>query len=131
MSFFITSMHIIFGFPLNFLPYVMSIFSTLLTGASFYLRPMWPNHHKRFSLILSSIGATPTRLRISSFLTLSILVLLHIHLNICISAILIFCICCFLLAQHSVSYNKVGLTPSYRTFPSNSGAKLAYFDWKG
>ena len=67
-------------------------------------------YRKRFSLILSSIGATLTRLRISLFLTLSIIVLPHIYLNIHISATLIFCVCCFLLAQHSVPYNKEGLT---------------------
>jgi len=46
-------------------------------------------HHKRFSLIFSSIGATPILVRIS-FLTLSLLVLPHIQRSMRISAILIF-----------------------------------------
>ena len=117
ISFFITSIQVFFGLPLNFLPCSMSIFSTLLTDASIGLRPMWPNHHKRFSLILSPIGTTPTRLRISTFLTLSVLVLPHIHLNIHISTTLIFYVGCFLLVQHSVLYNKEGLTTVLQNFP--------------
>ena len=123
--FFTTSIQIIFGIPLNFLPCLMSIFSTILTGASIGLGPMWPNYRKRFSLILSLIGATPTRLRIFSFLTLSILVLPHIYFNIRISTTLIFYVCCFLLIQ-----------PSYKIFLLNSKLLSHFFtceviiEWK-
>ena len=49
ISFFTTSIQVIFGLSLNFLPYLMSIFSTLLTGASVGLRSI--NMIIRFLLI--------------------------------------------------------------------------------
>ena len=64
---------------------------------------------KSISLNLSSIGATFTISRICSFLILYFQVLPQIHLSICISSTLIFCTFCFLVAQHSLPYNMVGL----------------------
>ena len=86
----ITSIHVFFGLPCVLLTYPNLIRSTRRTGASVGLYRTWPNHHRRFFLIFSSISATPILVRISSFLTLSLLVLPHIQRSMRISATLIF-----------------------------------------
>ena len=67
-----------FGLPYALLTCPNLIQSTRRTDASGGLRRTRLNHRRWFSLIFSSIGATPILVRISSFLTLSLLVLSHI-----------------------------------------------------
>ena len=81
ISFLIISIHVSLGLPLPLaLPWIVKR-SLFLTGASKGFHCMCPNNRNRFSLILSSIGATPTISRICSFRILSFKVLPHIHLN--------------------------------------------------
>ena len=72
--------------PLRFFNLPKLIRSTHRIGASVGLRRTWPNHRRWFSLIFSSIEATPILIRISSFLTLSLRVLPHIQRSMRISA---------------------------------------------
>ena len=65
--------------PLALLTCPNLICSTRRTSASVGLCRIWPNHRMQFSLIFSSIGAMPILVRISSFLTLSLIVLSHIQ----------------------------------------------------
>jgi len=74
----ITSIHVFFGLPCGPLTCPNLIRSTRRTGASVSLRRTLPNHRRHFSFILSSIGVIPILIRISLFLTLSLLVLPHI-----------------------------------------------------
>jgi len=105
----ITSIHVFFGLPCALLTCPNWIRSTRQTGASIGLRHTWPNHRRWFSLIFSSIGATLILVRISSFLTLSLIVLPHIQRSMRISATLIFWTWYLLIAQHFVSHNKTDL----------------------
>ena len=73
----ITSIHVYFGLPCALLTCPNLIRSTRRAGAYVGLHRTWPNHRRRFSLIFSSIGATPILVRISLFLTLSLRVLPH------------------------------------------------------
>ena len=73
----------------------------LCTGASGGLRWICPNHLRRCWTSFSSIGATPTLSRISSFRTRSFLVWPHIHLNMRISATPNCWTCRLLAGQHS------------------------------
>jgi len=84
----ITSIHVFFSLPCALLTCPNLIRSTRRTGASVGHR-IWLNH-RRFSLIISSIGATPSLVRIYLFLTFSLFVLPHIQWSMHISAILIF-----------------------------------------
>ena len=77
----ITSIHVFFSLPCSLLTYPKLIRSIRQTGASVGLCRTWPNHRRRFSLIFSSIEATPILVRISSFLTLSLRVLPHIYIS--------------------------------------------------
>jgi len=105
----ITSIHVFFGLPCALLTCPNLICSTHRTDASVGLRHTWPNHRRRFSLIFSSIEATPILVRISSFLTLSLCVLRRIQRSMRISATLIFWAWCLFIAQYSVPYNKAVL----------------------
>ncbi|XBI46280.1 hypothetical protein VPH35_110569 [Triticum aestivum] len=80
------SSHVKFGLPRPILTFSARFSHPLCTGASGGLRWICPNHLRRCWTSFSSIGATPTLSRISSFRTRSFLVWPHIHLNICISA---------------------------------------------
>ena len=82
ISCYITSIHVFFYLPSVLLTFPKLIHSTCQTGASVGLRRTWPNHRRQFSLIFSPIQATPILVRISSFLTLSLYVLLHIQRSI-------------------------------------------------
>ena len=108
-SFFTASSHVNLGRPLHLLVLSKRLIISLRTGVSGGLRWRCPNHLKRCWTSFSSIGATPTLSRISSFLIRSLLVWPQIHHNICISATLIFWTCCRLVAQHSAPYNIAGL----------------------
>jgi len=105
----ITSIHVFFHLPCVLLTCPNLIRSTHRTGASVGLRRTWPNHHRRFSLIFSSIESTPILVRIFSIFTLYLLVLPHIQRSMRISATLIFWAWYLFIAQHFVSYNKAGL----------------------
>ena len=96
------------GLPLPL--FTLSIrFSTLLrTGASGGFRWTCPNHLNRCWVSFSSIGATPTLSRITSFLTLSLLVCPQNHRNIRISATLSCWTCRLFVGQHSTLYNIAG-----------------------
>ncbi len=85
MSFFTTSINVIFYLPLpSFVPSTW-INSFFLIGTLISLLWTWSNHLKRLSFIFSSIEATPIFKQISSFRILSFLVVPLIHLNILIS----------------------------------------------
>jgi len=86
----ITFIHVFFNLPCALLTCPNLIRSTRRTRASGGLRRTWPNHRKRFSLIFSFIEVTPILIRISSFLSLSLIVLPHIQRSMRISATLIF-----------------------------------------
>ena len=70
----ITSIHVFFGLPCALLTCPNLICSIRRTDASVGLRYTWSNHHRQFFLVFSSIRATPSLVRISLFLTLSLLV---------------------------------------------------------
>ncbi|AQK82681.1 hypothetical protein ZEAMMB73_Zm00001d021742 [Zea mays] len=72
------------------------------------LRWICPNHLKRCCISFSSIGATPTLSRMSSFRTRSLLVWPHIQRNIRISATHSCWTCRLLVGQHSAPYNIAG-----------------------
>ena len=97
-------------FPCTLLTCPKLIYSTRQTGASVGLRRTWSNHHRQFSLIFSSIEATPIVVRISTFLTLSLLILPHIQRSMRISATLILWAWYLFIAQHSVPYKKASRT---------------------
>lgn len=101
-----TYIHVVRGLTLYFLLIIIYVLTHLLTGAFIDLLLICPNHLNRLSLILSS--TMPNLARIFSLLILSFLVLPHVYCNICVSATLIFCSFCFLVAQHSLQYNKPG-----------------------
>jgi len=61
----IASIHVLFGLLCAFLTCPKLICSTRQTGASVSVRRTWPNYHRQFSLIFSSIVATPILVRIS------------------------------------------------------------------
>ena len=105
----ITSIHVFFGLPCALLTCLKLIRSTRQSGASVCLRRTWSNHRRQFSFIFSYIEVTPILVRISAFLTLSLLVLPHIQRSIRISTALIFWIWYLFITQHSVPYNKAGL----------------------
>ncbi|KAJ0939040.1 hypothetical protein HanRHA438_Chr02g0056571 [Helianthus annuus] len=65
-----------------------------------------PKHLSLPSFILSEILVTPNLSLNTSFLIRSNLVWPHIHLNILISATSILRACVFLMAQHSVPFNR-------------------------
>ena len=70
--------HVFFSLSCALLTCPNLIRFTRRTGASVGLRRTWPNHCRRFSLIFSSIEAISILVRISSCLTLSLIVLPHI-----------------------------------------------------
>jgi hypothetical protein len=80
------SSHVKFGLPRPLLTFSARFIRPLCTGASGGLRWICPNHLRRCWTSFSSIGATPTLSRISSFRTRSFLVWPHIHLNMRITA---------------------------------------------
>jgi hypothetical protein len=108
-SLLIASSHVKFGRPLPLFTLLSHLMIPLCTGASGDLRWTCPNHLNRCGIRFSSIGATPSRSCMSSFLTRSNLVCLHIQRNIRISATLSCWICHLLVGQHSAPYNIVGL----------------------
>jgi hypothetical protein len=67
---------------------IVHLMVSICTGASSGLRWTYPNHLNRCWISFSSIGATLSRSRMSSFLTRSNLVCPHIQRNIRISATL-------------------------------------------
>ena len=73
----------------------------LRTGASGGLRWKCPNYLNRCWVSFSSIGATPTLSRITSFRTLSLFVCPQNHHNIRISATLSCWTCRLFVGQHS------------------------------
>jgi hypothetical protein len=101
--------HVKFGRPLSLFTLLSCLIMPLCTGASGGLRWTCPNHLNRCWISFYSIGATPSRSRMSSFLTRSNLVCPHIQRNIHISATLSYWICRFLVGQHSAPYNIAGL----------------------
>ena len=80
----------------------------LRTGASRGLRWTCPNHLSRCWVSFSSIDATPTLSRITSFRTLSLLGCPQNHRNIRISATLSCCTCRLFVGQYSAPYNIAG-----------------------
>jgi hypothetical protein len=108
-SLLIASSHVKFGRPLPLFTLLTRLMIPLCTGASGGLRWTCPNHLNRCCIIFSSIGATPSRSRMSSFLTRSNLVCPHIQRNIHIFATLSCWICHLLVGQHSAPYNIAGL----------------------
>lgn len=96
------SIQVIFGLPQLHLRSPPSLSVHLLVELSHALVSCnW------FSLIL--YPQLTTSLRISTFLILSLMVFLHIHLNKHIYGTLIFLMCSFINVQHSNPYNNVGL----------------------
>uniref|UniRef100_A0A0A9D953 Uncharacterized protein n=1 Tax=Arundo donax TaxID=35708 RepID=A0A0A9D953_ARUDO len=87
-SLFTVSSHVKFGLPRPLLILSARFILPLCTGASGGLRCMCPNHLKRCWTSFSSIGATSTLSRISSFRTRSFLVWPHIYLSMLISVTL-------------------------------------------
>ena len=92
------------------LPLPLFILSTrfrtpLRTSASGGLRWICPNHLNRCWVSFSSIDATPTLYRITSFRTLSLLVCPQNHRNIHISTTLSCWTCRLFVGQHSAPYN--------------------------
>jgi hypothetical protein len=81
----IASPHVKFGHPIPLFILVSCLMMPLCTGGFVGLWWTCPNHLNRCSISFSSIGATHSRSRMSSFLTRSNLVCPHIQRNICIS----------------------------------------------
>ena len=102
------SSHISLGLPLPLFTLSTRSRTPLRTGASGSLRWTCPNHLSRYWVSFSSIGATPTLSRITSFRTLSLLVCPQNHRNIRISATLSCWTCCLFVDQHSALYNIAG-----------------------
>ena len=102
------SSHVKFGLPRPLLTFSARFIRPLCTGASGGLRWICPNHLRRCWTSFSSIGATPSLSRISSFRTRSFLVWPHIHLNMRISATPNCWICRLFVGQHSAPYNIAG-----------------------
>ena len=96
------------GLPLPLFTLSTRFRTPLRTGASGGLRWICPNHLNRCWVNFSSIGATPTIFRITSFRTLSLLVCPQNHHNIRISATLSCWTCRLFVGQHSAPYNIVG-----------------------
>jgi hypothetical protein len=107
-SLFTACVHIKVGRPLPLFTFSGRLIILISTGASSSLRWLCPNHLKRCCISFSSIGATPTLSRISSFWTRSLLVWPHIQRNIRISATLSCWTCRLLVGQHSALYNIAG-----------------------
>ena len=80
----------------------------LRTGASGGLRWTCSYHLNRCWVSFSSIGATPTLSRITSFRTISLLVCPQNHRNIRISATLSCWTCHLFVGQHSAPYSIAG-----------------------
>jgi hypothetical protein len=108
-SLLIASSHVKFGRSLSLFTLLTRLMIPLCTGASGGLRWTCPNYLNRCCISFSSIGATPSRSRMSSFLTRSNLVCPHIQRNIRISATLSCWIYRLLVGQHSAPYNIAGL----------------------
>ena len=98
------------------LPSTMMLF-ILLTGKSRVFLCTCPNHLNLFSRIFVDSRATPNFNLSSWFLSLSTIMLFHIHLSISISATFIFYSWIFLTGQHFVSYNKDGLIAVLKNLP--------------
>jgi len=96
------------GLPLSLFPLSTCFRTPLRIGVSGGLRWTCPNHLSRCWVSFSSIGATPTLSRITSFRTLSLLVCLQDHRNIRISATLSCWTCRLFVGQHSAPYNIAG-----------------------
>ena len=107
-SFLIASSHVKFDHPLPLFTFSGRLIIPICTGASSDLRWICPNHLKRCCISFSSIGATPTLSRMSSFRTRSLLVWPHIQRNIRISATHSCWTCRLLVGQHSAPYNIAG-----------------------
>src|SRR6185369_2605212 len=95
------SSHVSLGLPLPLFTLLTRSRTTLRTGASGGLRWTCLNHLSQCWVSFSSIGATPTLSRITSFRTLSLLVCLQNHRNIRISATLSCWTCRLFVGQHS------------------------------
>jgi hypothetical protein len=118
-SLLIVSSHVKFGRPLPLFTLLSCLMMPLCTSASGGLRWICPNHLNRCPISFSSVGATPSRSRMSSFLTRYNLVCPHIQRNIRISATLSFWICRLLVGQHSAPYNIAGLIAALQNLPFN------------
>jgi hypothetical protein len=107
-SLFTDSSHVKFGrpFPLFLLP--VCLITPLRIDASAGLCCICPNRLKRCCTSFSSIGATPSLSRMSSFRTRSLLVWPQIHRSMCISATLSCWTCHLLVGQHPAPYNIAG-----------------------
>ena len=93
------------GLPLPIFTLSTRFRTPLRTDASGGLRWICPNHLNRCWVSFSSIGATPTLFRITSFQTLSLLVCPQNHRSIRISATLSCWTCRLFVGQHSAPYN--------------------------
>ena len=102
------SSHVSLDLPLPLFTLSTCSRTPLRTGASGGLHWTCPNHLSRCWVNFSSIGATPTLSRITSFRTLSLLMCPQNHRNIRISATLSCWICRLFVGQHSAPYNIVG-----------------------
>ena len=100
------SSHVSLGLPLPL--FTLSTRSKTPLHASGGLRWACPNHLSGCWVSFSSIGATPTLSRITSFRTLSLLVCPQNHRNIRISATLSCWTCRLFVGQHSAPYNIAG-----------------------
>lgn len=78
----ITLFQICFSLPLPLTISSVCHSLSLITNTSFGFRLTWLNHHNRFSIILFSLGVTPTFFLITSFQKQSFLVWRHIQRNI-------------------------------------------------
>lgn len=104
-SIFADSSQVRFGLPLRLFTLSIHFRTLLLTGASWGLHWIYPNHLSQSWVNFSSIGATASFSQISVFYTLSLLVWPQNHRNIHIYATLSCWICCLLVVQHSSLYN--------------------------
>ena len=107
-SLFTNSSQVSLGLPLPLFTFLACFRTPLRTGASGDLRWTCPNHLNRCWVSFSSIGATPTLSRITSFRTLSLRVCPQNYRNIRISTTLSCWTCRLFVGQHSAPYNIAG-----------------------
>ena len=105
------------GLPLPLFTLSTRFRTPLRSGASEGLRWTCLNNLNRCWVSFSSICATPTLSRITSFRTLSLLVCPQNHRNICISATLSCWICRLFVGQHSAPYNIAGRIAVLQNLP--------------
>jgi len=117
----IISIHVFFGLPCALLTYPKLIRSTCRTGTFVGLRRTLPNHRRRFSLIFSSIEATPILVRKYCHKILDLL-----HCNYCIwtSSIVVSCDCSLPIfgkgtgnAREGINEQELGLNLLIPNFP--------------